>query len=78
MIHLIVLILFVVLLILSIISGYIAAHDLEKKYPRWLSINWSFIFCLFMVIVGLCYFVYYVGSYILNAFEYLKNLIYVS
>jgi len=74
MVHLIVGLIGVVLIIMSIIAGIIAANDKEDKYPRWLSINWPFIFMMYMVIIGLCYFVYLFYPYLVMFSQYLKDI----
>lgn len=39
------------LLGMAIFTGFILARDQEKKYPRFISYNWTVIFIVYMVIV---------------------------
>jgi heme/copper-type cytochrome/quinol oxidase subunit 4 len=75
MIHLIVGGIGTILLLLSIIVSIIYYKNIENKFPRWMTINWLFIFMLYMVITGLCYFMYMVYPYFASFIHYLSKLL---
>ena len=51
-----------ILLGMAIFTGYVFTHDLEEKYPRWVSYNWPMIFIMYISIIligyGLGYLIY--------------------
>lgn len=73
MIHAIVGIFTLVLLIMSIISGIIVVKRKEDKYPKYLTINWTFLLMLYMVVVGLCYFIYLMFPYVIKLLDILRG-----
>lgn len=72
MIHLTILGIGILIVIFMSISWYIAAKNYEDKFPRWMSYNWTFIFLMYIVLVGFGYFTSMVIPYIGAALNYLK------
>jgi len=73
MIHAIVGIFTLALIIMSVISGIVVMKGKEDEYPKCLTFNWTFLLMLYMVVVGLCYFVYLMFPYVIKLLDIMRG-----
>jgi hypothetical protein len=74
MIHIVIFGIGFLMMIFSILSGFIVVYNKENKFPRWMTINWVAILMMYSVLVGLGYFGYLLYPHLVNILDWLKGL----